>query len=121
MQDPSFGWAAGQLISTSADLDRFFSALLAGRLLRPAQLQQMRTTVPATGLGAGARYGLGLISTPLSCGGLSWGHGGDITGYATSDDATDDGRAAAVAVTRLQRDQAEVDHTEAVVDAALCR
>ncbi|GAB3988899.1 hypothetical protein GCM10029978_112500 [Actinoallomurus acanthiterrae] len=69
--DPSWGWAAGQMISTPSDLDGFFSALLAGELLRPAQLQQMRTTVAAPELGPGARYGLGLSSTPLSCGGLA--------------------------------------------------
>src|SRR4051812_38638898 len=30
--DPSWGWAAGQLISTTSDLNRFFTALLTGRL-----------------------------------------------------------------------------------------
>ncbi|MEV6032862.1 serine hydrolase [Nonomuraea sp. NPDC052116] len=57
--------ASGGLISTTADLDRFFTALLGGELLRPAQLAEMRKTVPvATELRRvwpGARYGLGLI------------------------------------------------------------
>ncbi len=68
--DPSWGWAAGQMISTNSDLNRFFTALLAGRLLPAAQLAQMRTTVPAAYLGPGARYGLGIVSRPLSCGGV---------------------------------------------------
>jgi D-alanyl-D-alanine carboxypeptidase len=118
--DPSMGWAAGQIISTPSDLDRFFTALLAGKLVPPAQFAQMRTTVPAPELGTGVRYGLGLASTPLSCGGLSWGHGGDIDGYSTSDAATDDGRAATIAVTDLPTDTTKIGHLLAAVDTALC-
>ncbi|MFI0713370.1 serine hydrolase [Streptomyces inhibens] len=84
--DPSWGWAAGQVISTPSELNRFFTALLDGKLLKPAQLAQLRTTVKvpeSAGMGPGVRYGPGVISTPLSCGGLMWGHGGDIHGYAT--------------------------------------
>ncbi|WP_231591499.1 serine hydrolase, partial [Saccharothrix sp. ST-888] len=36
--DPSAGCAAGQLISTNSDLNRFFTALLAGHLLPAAPL-----------------------------------------------------------------------------------
>ncbi len=120
-QDPSFGWAAGQMISTPSELNRFFTALLGGKLLAPAQLEQMRTTVPAPGLGKGVRYGLGLISTPLSCGGVSWGHGGSITGYSTTNAATDDGRAATIATTRLPQTQEQVSILQRDLDEALCR
>ncbi|MEU7046021.1 serine hydrolase domain-containing protein [Streptomyces varsoviensis] len=120
--DPSAAWAAGQLISTPSDLNRFFTALFDGKLLKPAQLKQMRTTVPAPGLWPGARYGLGVISTPLSCGGLMWGHGGDISGYHTLGGVTDGGRAVTVAVTAdgpsSARGPADV---QAVVDTALCK
>ncbi|MGW1199930.1 serine hydrolase domain-containing protein [Streptomyces sp. NPDC002536] len=119
--DPSWGWAAGQMISTNSDLNRFYTALLAGRLLPAAQLAQMRTTVPAEHLGPGARYGLGIASRPLSCGGVYWGHGGDIPGYETRGGATDDGRAADVAVTSRPSDEAAMRRVEAVVDTALCR
>ncbi|MEU8819850.1 serine hydrolase domain-containing protein [Actinoplanes sp. NPDC048796] len=122
--DPSWAWAAGGLIGTTADLNTFFSALVGGRLLRPAQLAEMRKTVPATGMWPGARYGLGLISTPLSCGGLMWGHGGDIYGYETRDGVTEDGRAASVAVTALPGavpdPQTAADHVVQFVDFALC-
>jgi D-alanyl-D-alanine carboxypeptidase len=118
--DPSWGWAAGQMVATPSDIDRFFSALLAGRLLEPAELKEMRKTVDAPGLWPGARYGLGLISTPLGCGGVAWGHGGDIDGYHTSDVATDDGRAATIAVTRLPETDGQVKHLLAAVDTALC-
>ncbi|MGG7570851.1 serine hydrolase domain-containing protein [Streptomyces sirii] len=120
--DPSWGWAAGQMISTNSDLNRFFTALLTGRLLPAAQLAQMRTTVPAGyPFGSGARYGLGLVSTPLSCGGVYWGHGGSTTGYETRGGVTDDGRAANVAVTIQPPGKTTMRRVESVVDTALCR
>ncbi|SOB84290.1 serine hydrolase domain-containing protein [Streptomyces sp. 1331.2] len=118
--DPSAAWAAGQMISTDSDLNRFFTALLVpGRLLPEAQLAQMRTTVPIGDTGAGA--GLGILSRPLSCGGVYWGHGGDIPGYETRGGATDDGRAVNIAVTTVPTDYDVTRRLEAVVDTALCR
>ncbi|MCR8940586.1 beta-lactamase family protein [Streptomyces sp. OUCMDZ-4982] len=98
--DPSWGGAAGQLISTPSDLAKFARQLLGGKLLAPAQLAEMRKTVDAP-LMPGWRYGLGVFSIPLSCGGEYWGHGGDIDGYETRGGATDDGRAVGLAVTAL--------------------
>lgn len=80
---PSWAGAAGRFVSTPGDPNRFFSTLLGGELLEPARLRAMRSTVAAPGTWPGARYGLGLFSTPLTCGGLVWGHGGDIPGYET--------------------------------------
>ncbi|WP_329112382.1 serine hydrolase domain-containing protein [Streptomyces sp. NBC_01353] len=117
--DPSAGWAAGQMISTNSDVNRFFTALLDGRLLPEAQLAQMRTTVAIGDTGAG--YGLGILSRPLSCGGVYWGHGGDIAGYETRGGVTEDGRAANVAVTSIPTDVAVTRRVERVVDTALCR
>ncbi|MGW9121402.1 serine hydrolase domain-containing protein [Streptomyces sp. NPDC055663] len=121
--DPSWGWAAGQLVSTDSDLNRFFTALLSGDLLQEAQLTQMRTgTQPADAtFGPGARYGLGLVSKPLPCGGLYWGHGGSFPGYETRGGATDDGRAANVAVTMQLSDEAARKRVDHVVNRALCR
>jgi len=116
--DPSAGWAAGQLISTNSDLNRFFTALLAGRLLPAPQLADMRTTVPAGT--SGLRYGLGLTSRPLPCGGVYWGHGGDIAGYETRGGVTDDGRAANVTVTSIPTDEAAMRHVGDAVARALC-
>ncbi len=101
--DPSMAWAAGQLIGTPSDLNRFLTALLDGELLRPEQLKQMQTTVeaPDFSVRGNARYGLGLASVTLSCGRIAWSHGGDAPGYETRNAATTDGRAAAIAVTAL--------------------
>ncbi|PSL56990.1 D-alanyl-D-alanine carboxypeptidase [Saccharothrix carnea] len=120
--DPSWGWAAGHLVSTPDDLNTFLRALLDGKLLEPAQLAQMRTTIP-TDPKSGSGYGLGLFSTPLSCGGAAWGHGGDIPGYSTVNAATDDGRAATLVVTSLNgsvKDESVAADRGALVDAALC-
>ncbi len=122
--DPSSAWAAGALISTPSDLNRFFRALLDGELLKPAQLAQMRTTVaiPAdAGYPPGTRFGLGLASYRLSCGGLMWGHDGDYLGYATYPFATDDGRAAAVTVS-ANPGPAEHgrEHAERLAETAIC-
>ncbi|MFJ4095573.1 serine hydrolase domain-containing protein [Kitasatospora sp. NPDC089913] len=118
--DPSWAWAAGAIVSTNTDLNRFFSALLAGELMPAAQLAQMRTTVPAEYLGPGARYGLGLASTPLSCGGASWGHGGSIPGYITRGGVTEGGRAVSIAMTTVVSPDVK-PRVAAAVDEALCR
>ncbi|MEV1085898.1 serine hydrolase domain-containing protein [Streptomyces sp. NPDC050211] len=123
--------ASGGLISTTADLDRFFRALLAGKLLRPEQQKQMRQTVPVdeetNHILPGARYGLGLLSRPLSCGGRFWSHGGDQIGYKTRNGVMGDGRRSVVVAmsTRLSDSlenevgQEKVAHQ--LVENALCR
>ncbi|WP_239108780.1 serine hydrolase domain-containing protein [Microbispora siamensis] len=77
--NPSLDWAAGEMISTAADLERFMSALLGGELISDASLQAMRTTVET---GAGFGYGLGLQAYRLPCGTV-WGHSGELIGYLT--------------------------------------
>jgi D-alanyl-D-alanine carboxypeptidase len=119
--DPSWAWSAGQMVSTNSDLNRFFSELMKpGHLLHPAELAQMRSGVKAGyPFPAGAEYGLGLVSTPLSCGGRYWGHGGSMTGYETRGGVTEDGRAFNVAVT-MQPGTTTQEHMDRLVDAALC-
>ncbi|ANS70739.1 alkaline D-peptidase [Streptomyces lincolnensis] len=93
--NPTAAGAAGAMISTTGDVSRFFAALLGGRLLHPAQLAEMKTTVRAAELDPvwpGARYGLGLMEIPLSCGGVYYSHGGDLAGYTTRDGVSADGR-----------------------------
>jgi D-alanyl-D-alanine carboxypeptidase len=88
----SWAWMAGALVSTTADLDRFFRALLGGRLLRPAQQAQMQTTVPIDPTAPGARgYGLGIYWINTSCGKI-WGHDGVVWGQSTVSLHSADGR-----------------------------
>ena len=45
---PSAAWTAGAMISTAGDVARFYRALLAGRLLPPAQQRELRPPFPST-------------------------------------------------------------------------
>ncbi|MFF5032475.1 serine hydrolase domain-containing protein [Nocardia salmonicida] len=87
--NPSLDWAAGEMISTTADLDAFFTALLGGRLMSPASLDRMRETVP---MGMGFHYGLGLQRFEPPCGADLWGHGGELLGYVSYAFRSTDGR-----------------------------
>ncbi|MFJ6831870.1 serine hydrolase domain-containing protein [Streptomyces sp. NPDC091209] len=89
--NPSMASSAGEMISDSADLNRFYTALLRGRLLPREQLAEMRTTVGVDGVPA-MRYGLGLLELKLSCGVQIWGHDGGIHGSASVAVTTADGR-----------------------------
>ncbi|HEX8631352.1 MAG TPA: serine hydrolase domain-containing protein, partial [Catenuloplanes sp.] len=75
--NPTIAGAAGDMITSTADLNTFFRALLTGRLLPPARLAEMKTAVSDGG------YGMGLEQTTLPCGATVFGHGGGIFGYAT--------------------------------------
>ncbi|WP_223884724.1 serine hydrolase domain-containing protein [Micromonospora craniellae] len=79
----SWGGAAGEMISTTADLNTFFRALLRGDLLRPATLDQMLTRVPMVPeLPEAGGYGLGIYALPTPCGEF-WGHDGAVIGHLT--------------------------------------
>ncbi|QEL82408.1 class A beta-lactamase-related serine hydrolase (plasmid) [Bacillus sp. JAS24-2] len=80
--NPSMGSSAGDMISTADDLNKFFSYLLGGKLLKEQQLKQMLTTVP-TGTDELGDYGLGISKIKLSNGVSIWGHGGTIPGFLT--------------------------------------
>ncbi|MFC5664857.1 serine hydrolase domain-containing protein [Kitasatospora misakiensis] len=80
--NPSVVDAAGNGISTTADLNRFHAALFGGRLLRPAELTALTDTVPTTF--EGARYGLGVLRIDLGPGcEAAWGHDGSLPGWST--------------------------------------
>jgi len=89
--NPAIAYGSGEMISDSADLNRFYTALLTGRLLPPHQLKEMKTTVQA-GHAPNGRYGLGLIDLTLSCGVHVWGHDGGIHGSNSEAVTTADGR-----------------------------
>ncbi|MGW0333919.1 serine hydrolase domain-containing protein [Streptomyces sp. NPDC003011] len=113
--NPALAFGSGDMISTSADLGRFYSALLRGRLLPPAQLKEMKTTVPDTSI-LHVDYGLGLGDITLSCGVHVWGHGGDIHGSSTEAVTTADGRHTLV----LNVNGDWSGDTEAVIEAEFC-
>ncbi|MFJ4669093.1 serine hydrolase domain-containing protein [Kitasatospora purpeofusca] len=119
----SAGGAGGALISTPSDVNRFLAALLGGRLLPAAQLAEMRTTVPGDPerLGSEGRYGLGLITEPLSCGGVWTGHTGSTrAGHHTVTAMTPDGRQATIAINESPTTEAAANAVLAALDTALC-
>ncbi|MEV0602784.1 serine hydrolase domain-containing protein [Streptomyces sp. NPDC050315] len=112
--DPSRAGAAGELVTTLGDLNRFFAALLGGRLLPPRQLAQMRDEKDTNGV-----YGLGLYGTRLPCGVTVWGHDGDINGSYAQTAATEDGRH--VLTLRLNTDQPDApQRIQALLTAEFC-
>ncbi|MBO1419414.1 serine hydrolase [Streptomyces sp. FH025] len=87
--NPNAIWASGTMISTAGDLDRFYRALFAGRLLPANLLDQMRTPHP---FDTGRAYGLGLESRTYCADGTpAWGHSGSVAGYETFSFTTADG------------------------------
>jgi D-alanyl-D-alanine carboxypeptidase len=85
----SQAWAAGEMVATAADINRFFAGLLGGKLLGAAELAAMLTTADNGGPDRG--YGLGLGRRDLGDGTVVWGHNGGIFGYLTSSFHTVDG------------------------------
>ncbi|TCO48980.1 serine hydrolase domain-containing protein [Actinocrispum wychmicini] len=88
--NPTFQWAAAEMISNAPDLDRFLTALVSGRLLPPAQTAELfaipnvpdydgdndpGNDVPAHIGGGLARMTVGQV--------VFWGKTGDRPGYAS--------------------------------------
>lgn len=115
----SMAVGSGSIISTAHDLNRFYAALLGGRLLAPAQLDEMTTTLPAPELGV--RYGLGLAEIPLPCGGSYFGHRGELLGYVTWGGATRDGTRTAVVYVTSDGGQDTQQAMITLVGQELCR
>jgi D-alanyl-D-alanine carboxypeptidase len=75
------------MISTTADLDRFATAVAKGELLKPAQAAEMKRVTDVS-----PGYGLGLERQELPCGAEVIGHGGGIPGYNSLVLSSEDGR-----------------------------
>ena len=80
--NPSHAWAAGAIVSNTADLSHFYRALLSGKLLGRPLLREMQKTVAEdpTDPNTTFSYGLGLERVNDACG-ANWGHSGTIFGY----------------------------------------
>ena len=77
--DPLPPLAAGGIVSTSSDVDRFLTALFAGQLVGADQLAAMTSAHAHV---HGDDYGYGLFSRDLGCG-TAWGHDGSIDGFSS--------------------------------------
>lgn len=92
LMEPSLPWASGALVSTGADLNRFYLALVSGQVVPPAQLRDMLDGVDM-GEGNGMSYGLGIGYAQLPCGTRFVGHNGNVRGFSALAGATTAGRA----------------------------
>ncbi|WP_246097675.1 serine hydrolase domain-containing protein [Streptomyces botrytidirepellens] len=86
------GWAAGDIISTTADLERFTKALFRGRVVRGPLLREMFTLPKVKDFksGAPAAYSVGLSMQKLG-GREVWGKTGGRWGYNTAIASTRNG------------------------------
>ncbi|MDV8006553.1 serine hydrolase domain-containing protein [Rhodococcus sp. IEGM 1318] len=114
--EPSVPWSAGAMVSTGADLNAFWRALLDGQVVPAEQLAEMTTPQVAATEAEGLGYGLGVGATELPCGVTYIGHSGGIYGYYTLSGATPD-RAFTVTLTSTPKDQPD---TVAILSHALC-
>jgi D-alanyl-D-alanine carboxypeptidase len=113
------------MISTCADLVRFYRAIMLGELFPQRQLKEMLTTVapdgaPDGGLDGeadGSGYGLGIVSRRLPCGVTVWGHNGEIFGSTSEVTIVRDGRRAVAFNTNADW----VPHVLSRIDAEFCR
>ncbi|QYN25949.1 beta-lactamase family protein [Amycolatopsis sp. DSM 110486] len=87
----SIPWAAGEMISTTADLDKFLIALFQGRLVPKPVLQRMFTVPAVTTFGTDdpAIYSQGLMTETVN-GVTVWGKTGSRYGYTNGIWATRD-------------------------------
>ncbi|MGW9369866.1 serine hydrolase domain-containing protein [Streptomyces xanthophaeus] len=87
-------WAAGDLISTTADLERFTVALFAGRIVPKALLKETMFALPAVAdfeSGKPAQLSAGFSRVVLPDGTEAWGKTGGRHGYNTAIGGTLDG------------------------------
>ncbi|MBD8499434.1 serine hydrolase domain-containing protein [Paenibacillus arenosi] len=110
--NPSWGNAAGEVISTGQNLSTFMSALLGGKLLKEEQLKQMLTAVKTAD---GEEYGLGIYPMKLPNGQVLWGHDGGIDGYSNLVLGTPDGERVMVLSINSQPDSSKTE--KAVLDS----
>jgi len=119
---PSLFGAAGGIVSTPADLARFYRALFQGRLVPTGLLNEMKAREGRDPDHPDLLYGLGLYRQPLSCS-LVWGHNGDVPGYDTTALGSADGVRQVVVSINTDSDSltpAQAKALDAVLDTAYC-
>jgi D-alanyl-D-alanine carboxypeptidase len=116
--EPTIAGAAGQLVSTPTDLNRFWQALFDDELIEPGLREQMTSAVSRRA-DSETGYALGLFRVPLSCGGFYLGHSGDHLGVHAQSGQGDDGRQVTVYITQRESDASSAG-VSSVVDTAFC-
>ncbi|MGO1050360.1 serine hydrolase domain-containing protein [Crossiella sp. CA198] len=113
--NPTVWGAGGGMTSTTADLDRFLTALLSGRLLAPAQQAELTRTTPVS-----EGWGLGIRGLTFPCGVQVWGHTGGLFGYLSLAFGTADGSRRVIGSVTTVDTEADGEAYLKVVQTALC-
>ncbi len=97
------GWmyAMGELAMTAEDLARWDISLMNDTILQPASLKTLTTEVLLKS-GTGTRYALGLDVSTNSDGHRHWSHGGEASGFISSNATLPDDHAAVAVLTNGQ-------------------
>jgi D-alanyl-D-alanine carboxypeptidase len=110
--NPSWGWAAGGIVSTPHDVTTFYRALMTGKLLPASQLDEMETPSAVNGT-----YGLGIALSFVACGRV-FSHQGDFLGWQNIASSTANGKRQAVLMVNVNLDD---DRVLGLWQKALCR
>lgn len=92
--NPSALWAMGNMISTTNDLNTYMKALIGGQLLPSWLTAEMKETVPfhmPFWPNNKIEMGLGIWGWKLPCGGMVYGHEGEVPGSNTFAFVNEDG------------------------------
>ncbi|MGY1577647.1 serine hydrolase domain-containing protein [Streptomyces sp. MN13] len=116
-QTVSWAQSAGAVISTTRDLNTFYSALLGGRLTSAARLAEMTKWVK---VGDSQAYGLGLRRRDLSCGVSVYGHTGAVQGYYTYAFTTEDGSRSLTALANTSNNGTVLNTMLGTLESAFC-
>ena len=112
---PTWGWAAGGIVSNARDVTAFYRALMTGKVLATPQLTEMEQTEQVA-----ATYGLGIETRALRCG-RAWGHVGDFLGWRNIVLSMASGKRQAVVMVNVNDVYVPWERMEAVVQQALCK
>jgi D-alanyl-D-alanine carboxypeptidase len=111
--NPTWGWAAGAIVSTARDVTMFYRTLFTGKLLAATQLAEMKSTTQSSGT-----YGLGIDSTFPACG-RAFFHVGDFLGWENIAYSTASGKRQAVVMVNVN--YPDFSRVVALAQTALCR
>jgi D-alanyl-D-alanine carboxypeptidase len=111
--NPTWGWAAGAIVSTARDVTTFYRTLFTGKLLAATQLAEMESPTQSSG-----SYGLGIDSTFPACG-RAFFHVGDFLGWENIAYSTASGKRQAVVMVNVN--YPDFGRVVALAQKALCR
>jgi D-alanyl-D-alanine carboxypeptidase len=111
--NPTWGWAAGAIVSTAKDVTTFYRALVTWKVLPATQLKEMETPSPTA-----RGYGLGIFNALVACG-RAFTHEGDFLGWQNIAFSTANGRRQAVVMVNVN--YINGSRLEQLAEKALCR